>query len=115
VAQRLARRLCTYCKKRTVLTVDRLRNAGFFDAAFDIEAFEPTGCARCGQSGYKGRVGLYEVMTVSDEIRELTIDRASADQIRNVAVQQGMRLLPDDGLEKVRLGVTSIQEVSRVT
>jgi type IV pilus assembly protein PilB len=54
-------------------------------------------------------------MTVSDEIRELTIDRASADQIRNVAVQQGMRLLPDDGLEKVRLGVTSIQEVSRVT
>jgi type IV pilus assembly protein PilB len=115
VAQRLARRLCTYCKKRTVLTVDRLRGAGFFDAAFDIEAFEPEGCARCGQSGYKGRVGLYEVMTVSDEIRELTIDRASADQIRNVAVQQGMRLLPDDGLEKVRLGVTSIQEVSRVT
>jgi type IV pilus assembly protein PilB len=115
VAQRLARRLCTYCKKRTVLTVDRLRGAGFFDAAFDIEAFEPEGCARCGQSGYKGRVGLYEVMTVSDEIRELTIDRASADQIRHVAVQQGMKLLPDDGLEKVRLGVTSIQEVSRVT
>ena len=115
VAQRLARRLCTYCKKRTVLTVDRLKGAGFFDAAFDIEAFEPTGCARCGQSGYKGRVGLYEVMAVSDEVRELTIDRASADSIRHVAVQQGMRLLRDDGLEKVRLGVTSIQEVSRVT
>jgi type IV pilus assembly protein PilB len=115
VAQRLARRLCTYCKKRTVLTVDRLKGAGFFDAAFDIEAFEPTGCARCGQSGYKGRVGLYEVMTVSDEIRELTIDRSSADRIRDIAVQQGMRLLRDDGLEKVRLGVTSIQEVSRVT
>jgi type IV pilus assembly protein PilB len=115
VAQRLARRLCTYCKKRTVLTVDRLRNAGFFDAAFDIEAFEPTGCPRCGQSGYKGRVGLYEVMKISDEIRELTVDRSSADQIRHVAVQQGMRLLRDDGLEKVRLGVTSIQEVSRVT
>jgi type IV pilus assembly protein PilB len=115
VAQRLARRLCTYCKKRTVLTVDRLRKAGFFDAAFDIEAFEATGCARCGQSGYKGRVGLYEVMTVNDEIRELTIDRASADQIRSVAVQDGMRLLRDDGLEKVRLGITSIQEVSRVT
>jgi type IV pilus assembly protein PilB len=115
VAQRLARRLCTYCKKRTVLTVDRLRNAGFFDAAFDIEAFEATGCARCGQSGYKGRVGLYEVMTVSDEIREMTIDRASSEAIKDIAVQQGMRLLRDDGLEKVRLGVTSIQEVSRVT
>jgi type IV pilus assembly protein PilB len=115
VAQRLARRLCTYCKKRTVLSVDRLRNAGFFDAAFDIEAFEAIGCARCGHSGYKGRVGLYEVMTVNDEVRELTIDRSSAERIREVAVQNGMRLLRDDGLEKVRLGVTSIQEVSRVT
>jgi type IV pilus assembly protein PilB len=115
VAQRLARRLCAYCKKRTVLKVDRLQNAGFFDAAFDIEAFEPVGCARCSHSGYKGRVGLYEVMTVSDEIREMTIDRTSADVIRHKAVEQGMRLLRDDGLEKVRLGVTSIQEISRVT
>jgi type IV pilus assembly protein PilB len=115
VAQRLARRLCAYCKKRTVLKVDRLQGAGFFDAAFDIEAFEPVGCARCGHSGYKGRVGLYEVMTVSDEIREMTIDRTSADVIRAKAVEQGMRLLKDDGLEKVRLGVTSIQEISRVT
>jgi type IV pilus assembly protein PilB len=115
VAQRLARRLCAYCKKRTVLKVDRLQGAGFFDAAFDIEAFEPVGCARCGHSGYKGRVGLYEVMTVSDEIREMTIDRVSADVIRSKAVEQGMRLLKDDGLEKVRLGVTSIQEISRVT
>jgi type IV pilus assembly protein PilB len=115
VAQRLARRLCAYCKKRTVLKVDRLQGAGFFDAAFDIEAFEPVGCARCGHSGYKGRVGLYEVMSVSDEIREMTIDRVSADVISKKAVEQGMRLLKDDGLEKVRLGVTSIQEISRVT
>ena len=115
MAQRLARRLCAYCKKRTVLKVDRLQGAGFFDAAFDIEAFEPVGCARCGHSGYKGRVGLYEVMTVSDEIREMTIDRTSADVMRTKAVEQGMRLLKDDGLEKVRLGVTSIQEISRVT
>jgi type IV pilus assembly protein PilB len=115
VAQRLARRLCAYCKKRTVLKVDRLQGAGFYDAAFDIEAFEPVGCARCSHSGYKGRVGLYEVMTVSDEIREMTIDRTSADVIRAKAVEQGMRLLRDDGLEKVRLGVTSIQEISRVT
>jgi type IV pilus assembly protein PilB len=115
VAQRLGRRLCAYCKKRTVLKVDRLQGAGFADAAFDIEAFEPVGCARCGHTGYKGRVGLYEVMTVSDEIREMTIDRTSADVIRHKAVEQGMRLLKDDGLEKVRLGVTSIQEISRVT
>jgi len=115
VAQRLARRLCNYCKQRTVLTVEQLKAANFFEAAFDIEAYEPIGCARCGHTGYKGRVGMYEVMTVSDEIRALTIDRASADVIRATAVQQGMRLLRDDGLEKVRLGVTSIAEVARVS
>ena len=115
VAQRLARRLCSYCKKRTVLTVERLRGAGFYDVGFDIEAYDAVGCARCGHSGYKGRVGLYEVMTVTDEIREMTIDRTSADAMRNTAVEQGMRVLRDDGLEKVRLGVTSIAEVSRVT
>jgi type IV pilus assembly protein PilB len=114
VAQRLARKLCSYCKQRTVLTVDRLNGAGF-EAAFDIEAYEPGGCARCGHSGYKGRVGLYEVMTVTDEIRAMTIDRMSSDVMRAKAVEQGMRLLRDDGLEKVRLGVTSIAEVSRVT
>ena len=115
VAQRLARRLCNYCKQRTVLTVEQLKAANFYEAAFDIEAYEPVGCARCGHTGYKGRVGMYEVMTVSDEIRALTIDRASADVIRATAVQQGMRLLRDDGLEKVRLGVTSIAEVARVS
>jgi type IV pilus assembly protein PilB len=115
VAQRLARRLCNYCKQRTVLTVEQLKAAHFYEAAFDIEAYDPVGCARCSHTGYKGRVGMYEVMTVSDEIRALTIDRASADVIRATAVQQGMRLLRDDGLEKVRLGVTSIAEVARVS
>jgi type IV pilus assembly protein PilB len=98
-----------------VLTVDQLKAANFYEAAFDIEAYEPVGCARCGHTGYKGRVGMYEVMTLSEEIRALTIDRASADVIRATAVQQGMRLLRDDGLEKVRLGVTSIAEVARVS
>jgi type IV pilus assembly protein PilB len=115
VAQRLARRLCNYCKQRTVLTVEQLKAANFYEAAFDIEAYDPVGCARCGHTGYKGRVGMYEVMALSDEIRSLTIDRASADVIRATAVQQGMRLLRDDGLEKVRLGITSIAEVARVS
>ena len=101
VAQRLVRQLCTYCKSRTMLSVSSLEKAGF-NVAFDIEAYEPVGCARCSDSGYKGRIGLYEVMSVSDEIRELTIERASADEIRKVAVAQGMRPLRDDGLEKVK-------------
>lgn len=114
VAQRLVRQLCTYCKKRTVITADALKQANF-DAAFDIEAYGPVGCARCSHTGYKGRSGLYEVMKVSEEIASMTIERVSADVIRAKAVEQGMRLLRDDGLEKVRLGVTSIQEVTRVT
>ena len=81
----------------------------------DVEAYEPVGCARCGGSGYKGRIGLYEVMTVTEEIRTLAIERASADAIAEVAVRQGMRRLRDDGLEKVRQGRTSIAEVYRVT
>ncbi|HEX8645290.1 MAG TPA: ATPase, T2SS/T4P/T4SS family [Thermoleophilaceae bacterium] len=114
VAQRLARRLCNYCKRRTVLSTEALKAANFHEAAFDIEAYEPVGCARCSQTGYKGRVGLYEVMSVTDEIRELTIERKDAALIGQKAVEQGMRLLRDDGLEKVRLGVTSIAEVARV-
>jgi len=114
VAQRLTRRLCSSCKRRTILGSAALRESGF-NAAFDVEAYDPVGCSRCGGSGYRGRVGLYEVMVISDEIRELAIKRASADEIVKVAVQQGMRPLRDDGLDKVRQGVTSIAEVTRVS
>jgi type IV pilus assembly protein PilB len=114
VAQRLVRQLCTYCKRRTMLSVSSLEKAGF-NVAFDLEAYEPGGCGRCGGSGYKGRTGLYEVMALSDDIRDLTIERASADDIRKVAAAQGMRTLRVDGFEKVKNGITSIAEVARVT
>jgi len=113
VAQRLTRRLCNTCKRRTMLDAEALCEAGF-SAAFDVEAYEPVGCGRCGGSGYKGRVGIYEVMVASDEIRELTIRRASSDEIMKVAIEQGMRPLRDDGLSKVKQGLTSIAEVTRV-
>jgi type IV pilus assembly protein PilB len=114
VAQRLVRQLCMHCKQRTMLSVSSLEKAGF-QVAFDLEAYEPAGCGRCGGSGYKGRVGLYEVMTISDEIRDLTVERTSADEIRRVAIAQGMRPLRADGFEKVKNGITSIAEVARVT
>jgi type IV pilus assembly protein PilB len=114
VAQRLVRTLCNYCKQRTMLNVQALEAAGFH-VAFDVEAYEPKGCNRCGGSGYKGRVGVYEVMEMSEELRTLTVERASADEILKVAVQQGMRPLRLDGFEKVKNGVTSIAEVARVT
>ncbi len=114
VAQRLARTLCQHCKRRTILSAEVMRDHGFPTLA-DVEAYEPVGCARCGGSGYRGRIGLYEVMPVSDEIRAIAIERAPADRIAEVAVAQGMRRLREDGLEKVRQGRTSIAEVSRVT
>jgi type IV pilus assembly protein PilB len=114
VAQRLARTLCHHCKARTILPASVLRDHGF-QTGYDLEAYEPVGCARCGGSGYKGRIGLYEVMPVTEEIRTLAIERASADRVAAVAVRSGMRRLRDDGLDKVRHGVTSIAEVSRVT
>ncbi len=114
VAQRLARTLCKHCKRETILTREVLAQNGF-TSNVDIEAYEPGGCSRCGGSGYKGRIGLYEVMTVTEEMRSATIERASADQIAEMAVRNGMRRLRDDGLEKVRQGRTSIAEVARVT
>ena len=114
VAQRLARTLCVECKRRIVLTPEVLESAGF-EVGVPIEAFEAVGCAACGNSGYRGRTGIYEVMPVDDRIRELTIVRASADEIRGAALERGMRLLRDDGLWKVRLGITSLAEIARVS
>jgi type IV pilus assembly protein PilB len=114
VAQRLVRTLCMHCKQRTLLSASALQAAGY-QARFDVEAYAPVGCARCGGSGYRGRIGLYEVMPLSDEIRKLTIERAAADDIRTIALDQGMRSLRDDGFEKVKNGLTSMAEVARVT
>ncbi|HEY8584457.1 MAG TPA: ATPase, T2SS/T4P/T4SS family, partial [Capillimicrobium sp.] len=113
VAQRLARVLCSSCKRRTLLSADLLREHGFA-ASFDVEAYEPVGCSRCTGSGYRGRIGLFEVMDVSARIRELALRRASADEVAAVAVDEGMRTLRDDGLDKLRSGLTSIDEVVRV-
>jgi len=114
VGQRLARKLCQHCKERGIITADVLRANGI-RSQFDMEAYQPTGCARCNHTGYKGRIGLYEVMIVTEEIRKLTLARAPGPEIAEVAVRQGMRLMRDDGLEKVRHGMTSIEEVTRVT
>jgi type IV pilus assembly protein PilB len=114
VAQRLARKLCQHCKERQIISSDVLRANGI-RSQYDMETYAAKGCPRCNHSGYKGRIGLYEVMTVTEEIRKLALARSPAPEISELAVRQGMRLLRDDGLEKVRLGMTSIAEVTRVT
>jgi type IV pilus assembly protein PilB len=113
VAQRLARLLCEECKQRVTLPAEVMRANGF-NVGLDLECFEPVGCARCGGSGYKGRIGLYEVMMVSDTIRSLAVAREPAETIAHAAVHEGMMRLREDGLEKVRRGLTSIAEIARV-
>ncbi len=113
VAQRLARMLCPNCKRRTIVSADVLRENGY-KALVDLEAYEPVGCRRCAGSGYRGRLGLYEVMSVSSEVRSLALERRPSEEMREVAVRQGMRRLRDDGLEKVKQGRTSIAEIARV-
>jgi type IV pilus assembly protein PilB len=111
VAQRLVRVLCKHCKQRHAVPESVLAEHGLEGA----EPFEAVGCSRCGGSGYRGRVGVYEVMSVSERIRALILERASVDEMVAAAVQEGMARLRDDGLAKVREGVTSIAEVERMT
>ena len=106
IAQRLARRLCTTCKRAVEVGL----NGGMM-----AEVYEPVGCARCRQQGYRGRLGLFEVMSVSEEIRSLIVQRAPAGEIGRLAIAQGMRTLREDGLGKVRAGATSLAEIARVT
>ena len=113
VAQRLSRKLCKHCKEPVTLTVEVLKTNGY-DRDEPLEAFGPKGCSRCGHSGYKGRLGLYEVMAANDEIRDLITARSTADQIGEAARRNGMGTLRDDGIAKVEMGLTSIQEVARV-
>ena len=114
VAQRLARMLCPQLQAAH----DHLREGAAARTAtaarMELEAYEPVGCRRCGGSGYRGRVGLYEVMKMSPEIQTLALERSPAEAIRDVAVSQGMTRLRDDGLQKVRQGRTSMAEIARV-
>jgi type IV pilus assembly protein PilB len=111
VAQRLVRMLCKHCKRPLQVSEAVLAEHGLSGA----EPFEAVGCSRCGGSGYRGRLGLYEVMSVSEPIRALILERASVDAMVEIAVREGMLRLRDDGLVKVREGLTSIAEVERMT
>ncbi len=114
VAQRLARKLCSTCKSRKVISPAALTEAGVRVGA-EVEGYEPVGCARCNQSGYQGRVGIYSVMSLSDRLKEMTIARATEPEIAALAREEGMLTLREDGVSKVRAGQTSLEEVLRVT
>ena len=111
VAQRLVRTLCQHCKRPSKAPESLLAEYGLYES----EAFEPVGCSRCSATGYRGRMGIYEVMSVTEEIRSLVLGRASVDDIAAAAMNQGMRRMRDDGIAKVRAGQTSIAEIERMT
>jgi len=116
VAQRLVRRICTFCKEPVDVPPATLTGIGFSEReARSLKLFKGRGCEQCGDTGYKGRCGLYEVMGISDQMRELILSGASAIELREKAIEEGMISLRGSGLQKIRDGVASIEEVIRET
>jgi type IV pilus assembly protein PilB len=111
LAQRLARKLCLRCREEYVPPPDVLREIGASDGQV---LYRPVGCNQCSGTGYRGRLALFELMMVTEEIELMAVERRSSDDIRRLALSQGMRTLREDGYEKVRSGVTSLEEVLRI-
>jgi type IV pilus assembly protein PilB len=115
-AQRLVRRVCSHCKQPETHAPAALLQAGFSaDDANSVTPMKGIGCDRCNKTGYKGRVGLYEVMEVTEELKELVLVGASGLELRRKAIDEGMITLRQSGLRKVKEGVTTIEEVVRET
>ncbi|MGJ0430251.1 type IV-A pilus assembly ATPase PilB [Methylobacter sp.] len=115
MAQRLARRLCEHCKKPADYPAKALVSAGFKEEELDnLQLFSPVGCEHC-TNGYKGRVGIYQVMTLSEKMRSLILEGGNAMQLAEQAKSEGINDLRASGLNKVRMGITTLEEIDRVT
>ena len=115
-AQRLVRRVCAACKQPNPVPPHALIKIGF--SAQDADSVVPqhgTGCEKCNNTGYKGRVGLYEVMEISDTLKELILVGASSMELRRKAIEEGMLTLRQSGLHKIKAGMASVEEVLRET
>lgn len=113
LAQRLARRLCEDCKE-PYTPEPRIIEENFSHASGEITLYRAKGCKRCLNTGYHGRLGLYELMLVTDKIGKMCIERKSSEEIKTVAIEEGMKTLRDDGLLKAQKGLTSLEEILRV-
>jgi len=115
-AQRLIRRICKDCKRETPMPAEALAEIGFSaEETQTLKTYKGQGCSTCNNTGYKGRVGLYEVMEITDEVRELILIGASALELRKKAIEDGMITLRESGLHKIRAGITTVEEVVRET
>ncbi|MFZ3138010.1 MAG: type IV-A pilus assembly ATPase PilB, partial [Thermodesulfovibrionales bacterium] len=116
VSQRLARVVCTSCKEEEKVPVPALIQLGFSEEeAQTVKCYKGRGCPSCYNSGYKGRIALYEVMPLKDQLKEMILEGASADELKKTAIRLGMKTLRMSGLAKIKTGVTSIDEIVRVT
>ncbi len=116
VAQRLVRKVCTECKVEENVPIPALIQLGFSEEeAPSVKAYKGKGCSVCNGSGYKGRVALYEVMPLKEELKEMILEGASADEIKKTSVRIGMKTLRASGLVKIKDGVTTIEEVLKIT
>jgi type II secretory ATPase GspE/PulE/Tfp pilus assembly ATPase PilB-like protein len=114
IGQRLVRTICTDCKEETMVSTavaEALPQAGFVEGE---KIYKGAGCEVCGESGYRGRASITEVLVADDAIKEAILRKASANELRHIATSAGMTSMLEDGFRKVRLGVTTIEEVLRV-
>jgi type IV pilus assembly protein PilB len=118
LAQRLVRKLCTHCCEMYMATPQEMLDARFTAeqaaAADGVGLYRKRGCPRCNQTGYKGRIGVYQLMTMSEDLSRLASQHASREEIERAALEAGMKMLWDDGLAKVTSGLTSLEELARV-
>jgi type IV pilus assembly protein PilB len=118
LAQRLVRKLCTHCCELYMPTPDDLSKARFavenLAAADGMGLYRKRGCPRCNQTGYKGRIGVYQLMVMTETLSRLASQHASREELERAAMEEGMASLWDDGLAKVASGLTSLEELSRV-
>jgi len=116
VAQRLVRKICTECRMEEKVPVPALIQLGFSEEeAGSIKIFKGKGCPVCNGSGYKGRIALYEVMPLKEELKEMILEGASTDDLKKTAIRLGMKTLRMSGLVKIKQGVTTVEEVLKVT
>jgi general secretion pathway protein E len=119
LAQRLVRRVCTACREPVVPTEVELSQLGYSREKFLAETpghvYRATGCQECLDNGYIGRTGIYELLLVNDEVRQLVMQNVASTTLKKHAIKNGMTTLRDDGARKVMQGITTIEEVLRVT
>jgi type IV pilus assembly protein PilB len=114
LAQRLGRRLCKNCKEKHTMTAQEVKNLGFDAEDKEYEFYKPVGCPKCNNTGYKGRMGIHEVMVMSQALGDLAVKKASSDELMRMAIKEGMNTLRQDGFNKALAGQTSLEEVVRV-